>query len=191
MVKEPLEWKSPQWWRNQPVENRLEFIRAPKRLREFTTSAIPDWPIDMVEDFEVGKSYLLTGRAGGGKSIQAYMAACELVRTYQVSARFISAEQYIEMLKDSFDNDGLLPIEYSSPYTIKNIKGVFDIVVLDGLGDERLTDFAAHEMGTLIRTRYDKMLTTIVTTRLTMPEVRARYGERLASPLADFDMEMV
>ena len=95
------------------------------------------------------------------------------------------------MIKDSFDNEGLLPMEYSSPFMVKNIKGVFDVVVLDGLGDERLTEFAAHEIGTLIRTRYDKMLTTIVTTRLTIPEIKARYGERLASPLAEFDMEML
>lgn len=188
MVKEPLEWKSPQWWRNQPVENRLEFIRPSPRLREVLQEPTncDDWT-----DWEKGDNVLISGKSMTGKSRKAVAMARDLVRCHNVSARFVTAEQYIEMLKDSFDNDGLLPIEYSSPYTIKNIKGVFDVLVLDGLGDERLTDFAAHEMGTLIRTRYDRMLTTIVTTRLNMVDIRARYGERLASPLAEFDMEMV
>lgn len=188
-MKEPLEWKSPQWWRNRAVEERLEFIRAPKRVRKSARSpgALYDW----FKDWDEGESLLISGSSDTYRSSLALTVVEEMVSEYKVSARWIQAEQYIEMLKDSFDNDGLLPTEYSSPYTIKNIKGVFDVVVIDGLGDERLTEFAAHEMGTLIRTRYDKMLSTIVTTRLTLMEIKARYGERLASPLAEFDMEMV
>lgn len=187
-MKEPIEWKSPQWWRNRPVEERLQFIRPGKRLLD-----VLDDPTDCDEwmDFELGENYLIMGPSMRGKSRKAVAMARDLVRCHDVSARFITTEQYIEGLKDSFDNEGLLPIEYSSPYTIKNIKGVFGVLVLDGLGDERKTEFAAHEIGTLIRTRYDKMLTTIVTTRLSMPDIVNRYGERLASPLAEFNMEMM
>jgi len=169
------------------LEERLEFARAPMRVRRESTDE--DAFMDFVDRWEEGSSLLLTGKSGTGKSIKAFDTAQQLATVHNLSVRWASADQYIDMIKDSFDNDGLLPYEYSSPYLVKNIKSTFDVVVLDGLGDERLTEFAAHELGSLIRVRYDKMRTTIVTTRLSMVDLKARYGERLAVPLADFDTE--
>jgi DNA replication protein DnaC len=107
-----------------------------------------------------------------------------------VSGRWVEADDYIEMIKDSFDNDGLLPEMYSSPHVVKYVKGVFDVVVIDGLGEERLTEFASHELGSLIRKRFDKQKATIITSRLSLQDIKNRYGSRLANPLADFDLEV-
>lgn len=190
MVTEPLEWKSPKWWRNRPVEERLEFIRPPRRLKNSRLSC-PPWTGEFVDNWELGDGLVITGRPGSPTGECALDIAVGLVKEKGASVRWIAAEQYIEMIKDSFDNDGLLPTEYSSPYTIKNVKGVFDVVVVDGLGDERLTEFAAHEMGSLIKTRWDRMLTTIVTTNLSLLDIKSRYGERLSVPLAAFETRKV
>jgi len=63
-------------------------------------------------------------------------------------------------------------------------------VVTEGLGEERLTEFASHELGSLIRKRYDKQKATIITSRLSLQDIKNRYGSRLANPLADFDFEV-
>ena len=108
-----------------------------------------------------------------------------LVLDNPLSGRFVTSDRYIEMLKDQFDNDNLLPEMYSSPYLIKYIQGVFDIVVLDGVGQERETEFSIHEIGSLIRRRHEDMRTTIITTTLGASDFTRRYGDRVKSAVLD------
>lgn len=186
-VKEPLEWRSEIWWRNRPVEERLGWLHLPPRIEH--SMATLSHPIDWATKWQHGDNLFIYGKTNTGKSVLAAQMLKSLVEYLPVSGRWIEADTYIQMLKDSFDSDGHLGEEYSSPYTIKNVKGVFDILVIDGLGDERLTEFAAHEMGSLIRGRYDRLKSTIITSRLSIGDIANRYGERLATPMASFDME--
>jgi DNA replication protein DnaC len=194
MKPEPIEWKSAAWWRNLPVLDRMSFTKIPKRIAE--QAGVPSVQMtptvaSFVEDYEPGACLYIQGPSGSGKSTQAAMALISMVRDLPVSGRWVDPDRYIDMIKDSFDNDGLLPVEYGSPYTVKNIKAVFDVVVLDGLGEERLTEFAAHEIGSLIRTRFDNMRTTIITSRLSIEDIKRRYSERLATPMVEFDLEVL
>lgn len=182
----PLEWKSEQWWRNRPIDERLFHMHLPPRLAGMPAD-VPD--IDYLQNWQMGDSLLIYGQSGTGKSELAADVLDALVSRPLVSGRWVEADDYIEMIKDSFDNDGLLPEMYSSPHLVKYIKGVFDVVVIDGLGDERLTDFAKHELGSLIRKRHDRMKSTIITSRLSLADIRDRYDARLATVLADFSME--
>ena len=179
----PLEWKSEAWWRNRSTEERLFHLHIPKRIRE----NMSDW-----DAFNIGPdtNLFLQGSSGSGKSLIAAHTLTRIIKNHKVSGRWVEADDYIEMIKDSFDNDGLLPEMYSSPHVVKYVKGVFDVVVIDGLGEERLTEFASHELGSLIRKRYDKQKATIITSRLSLQDIKNRYGSRLANPLADFDFEV-
>lgn len=185
----PLDWKSEVWWRNRPLDERLFHLHLPERIVAMGMSADPP-PLDYFKNWKPGDNLFIHGPSGSGKTQMASEILDALVRAHKVSGRYIGADPYIEMLKDSFDNDGLLPEMYSSPHLVKYVKGVFDIVVVDGLGDERLTDFAQHELGGLIRQRHDRMKSTIVTSRLNIGDISNRYtGGRLAAVLADFSME--
>lgn len=178
----PLDWKSENWWRNRSVGERLFHLHVPKRIHE----AMEDWPAVALRG---DGNLFIQGPSGSGKSLIAARTLTEAVKEHSVSGRWLEADDYIEMIKDSFDNDGLLPEMYSSPHIVKYVKGVFDVVVIDGLGEERLTEFASHELGSLIRKRYDKQKATIITSRLSIQDIKSRYGSRLANPLADFDFE--
>jgi hypothetical protein len=93
------------------------------------------------------------------------------------------------MLKDQFgDSDNLLPSMYSSPYLVKYLQGVFDVVVLDGAGQERETEFASHELGSLLRRRHDDMRTTIITSSLSVLDFTKRYGDRVKSIVNDMSV---
>lgn len=182
MSNEPIEWKSANWWRNRPVEDRLEWLHIPKRY----VDAKARTPIDL-SSFEPGDNYIIHGLARSGKTTTAVAALQSLVIDHSLTGRFVVADDYVEWIKDSFENDGLMPSEYSSPYLIKNIKAVFDVLVLDGLGEERDTPFARHELGTLLRKRYDDMRTTIITTSLTPDQIVKRYEARVAGAIESYE----
>jgi DNA replication protein DnaC len=181
----PIEWKSEAWWRNRSKDERLFHMHIPKRIRE----NMDGWH-HCPHNKELPNLFI-QGPSGCGKSLIAASTLKHLVSDHNCSGRWVEADDYIEMLKDSFDSNGVLPEMYSSPHLIKYIKGVFDVVVIDGLGEERLTEFASHELGSIIRKRYDKQKATIITSRLSIQDIKNRYGSRLANPLADFDHEVI
>jgi DNA replication protein DnaC len=160
----------------------MAFVHFPRRLKEEMGAG------ELPPDFEPGINYLLTGGTKRGKSLTAAHWVKGLLESQELSARWVPADDYVEWIKDSFNNDGEMGIEYSNPYLIKYVKAVYDVVVLDGLGEERQTDFARHELGSLIRKRYDDMRTTIITSRLPVRDILDTYGERVSSALDSYDV---
>jgi DNA replication protein DnaC len=183
MFSTPTDWKSEAWWRNRPSEERLFHAHIPPRY-----SSHPSSPVTDLVSWEPGGNYLITGPSGAGKSLYAGRLLASLLSEHPVSGRWTEADDYVEMIKDSFNNDGELPEMYSNPHLVKMIKASFDVVVLDGLGQERRTDFAVHELGSLIRKRAEKMKSTIITTSMPVRELNARYGERIKSILSEYEV---
>lgn len=187
----PSEWKAQGWWRNRSTEERLFHLHVPRRWRdvqfgdlELPTNTI-DQALDWIKGYQPGDSLYIYGRSGGGKTIMAQAMLKRLVGEDKLSGRFISSERYIDMLHDSFDNDNELPEMYSSRHLLKYIQGVFDIIVLDGVGQERDTEFTRHEVGSLIRRRYEDERSIIVTTSLSQMDFVRRYGDRVKSSISD------
>lgn len=178
----PTDWKSAAWWRNRPVEERLFHAKIPARFK--TVVELTDEICEWVANYEPGNNLFIYGKSGSGKTVMAQAVLRQLISA-GASGRFISADRYIEMLKDQFDNENSLPEMYSSPYLVKYIQGVFDAVLLDGVGQERETEFSIHEIGSLIRRRYDDMKTVIVTTTLSSMDFNRRYGDRVKSAVMD------
>lgn len=181
MPETPITWKSAAWWRNRPPEDRQYFVKAPKRYVEYEPT-----PQLLTTKFKLGDNFLVTGRSATGKSTRAVKTVLDIVKSSNWSGRFVSADEYVEMIKDTFDNHGELPEMWSSPHLLKYIKGVFDIVILDGLGQERTTEFAKHEIGSLIRRRYEMGLSTIITTDIPLTDITVRYGSRVGAALMDY-----
>lgn len=177
----PTDWKSVNWWRNREFEERKFHAKVPPRLNH-------DYYLmdhKFITEYKPGDSLLITGPSGCGKTYMAVQLLNSLLASGKISGRFVDADDYIEMIKDSFSNDGDMPEMYSSPHLLKYIKGVWDVVVLDSLGNERQTDFAKHEMGTLLRHRHDHNRTTIVTSTYNLTDLRNKYGDRVSTPLID------
>jgi DNA replication protein DnaC len=184
----PTEWKSARWWQNRTPEERTAWASLPSRwssialsdvnVSEKSLSKVRSW----IDSYTAGVSGLyITGPSAGGKTILAQAVLKELFQCHLVSGRFVSSERYVEMLKDQFDNDNELPEMYAIPHLVKYLQGLFDVVVLDGVGQERSTEFSQHEIGSLLRRRYEDGRTTIVTTALSLPDFVRRYGQRVAA----------
>lgn len=191
----PTEWKSARWWQNRSVDERLTWAHLPPRWSdaEYSPHKLSDGTNKAIAAFLDGRTngLLLHGPSGSGKTPVAVGILRQVITTQPLSGRFITAERYVEMLKDQFDNDNELPEMYSMPHIVKYLKGVFDLVVLDATGQERATEFSYHEIGSLLRRRNEDCRRTIVTTHLTPTEFVRRYGDRVASVLEDMTITRV
>lgn len=180
----PLDWKSEVWWRKRPIDERLFHMHLPPRIKTDLLLSSVSWPA--FDQLPAG--IVISGPAATGKSIKAAGIMEKALNDHELSGRWVEANDYVDMIKESFNNDGVLPEMYSTPHLLKYIKGGFDVLVLDGLGEEYKTDFASHELGSLIRKRFDRMKCTIITTQLSLPDIRAKYGDRLGTVLDEFEL---
>lgn len=186
----PTDWKSEKWWNNRTLEERLFHLRIPRRWAD-ADIALPAQVSHWLKNWQYGDSLYLHGPSGAGKTVIAKVALTCLLSKHSVSGRFVSSEKYIEMLKDSFENDGFLPEMYSSPYLLKYIQGVYSIVLLDSVGNERETEFSVHEIGSLIRRRNEDMRSMIITTHLSVVDFARRYGDRVSGSINDMTIVKV
>lgn len=185
----PLDWKSAKWWANRPVEERLHWANFPRLYTDMCMSNLhPDIARKGQSWLESAGSpgLLITGKAGTGKTGLAQALGKEIISTQKKSVHFVSADRYVEMIKDSFDQDSNeLPEMYPMPHLLRYIKDVFHIVIIDALGRERPTDFSQYELGALLRRRYEECRQTIVTTSLSLADIGARYGDSARAVLYD------
>jgi DNA replication protein DnaC len=187
----PTDWKSEKWWRNRPANERAFHLHVPKRWQHITFSdleiddRIHDELKSWLSSFKSGDNMYIYGRSGTAKTIIAQALLREIVMKHELSGRFVGSERYIDMLQDSFDNNNLLPEMYSSPYLLKYIQGVFDVVLIDGAGQERNTEFTRFEIGSLIRRRYEDGRSTIITTVMSPVDFSRHYGDRVKMPISE------
>lgn len=187
-VATPTDWKSEKWWQNRPVEERLHHLRAPKRVLSAPEFPLPPQLQQWVDNFAVGNNLLIHGRSGSRKTTAAVGIAQAVIRSHKVSARYVDADDYVEMTKESFNHDGLLPEMYSTPHLLKYLKNTFDLVIVDNLGQERLTEFSSHTVAGLIKKRHDQMRSTILVSPYNVVDINRRYDNFTASALADYDI---
>jgi len=112
------------------------------------------------------------------------------VASFPVGGFFITAEKFVEASYDEIRNDGELPDEYGNEYMLKYLNAVYDVVVLDGLGGEKKTDFTKSAITTLLNSRYEQKLLTIVTSEHSIASIGRLYSPRLASILQDSTLQI-
>ena len=169
--------RSPKWLRSFSAEDRLAHARVPVRFREFTEPGMeppPNGAVEWVSNYERGD--LL--RIGGGNPVSAAKRAAwilgALVRKGE-SARWIASEDYVTLFKDEWEDDS----EGRLWRELKYIARGYDVLVLDGLGEEPNTDFERKILASLVRTRIENGLTVVATTPLSVVDM-AHYSKRMA-----------
>lgn len=198
------EWHGPRYWRNRPAEERVANAHIPKRYREKTidnydeevgswgvTKAIRGWMSNFDTNLQNGEGLFLCGNTGTGKTHLAAAMLTELLRTKKVGGFFMTTEKFIEATYDEirYKEEGL-PDTYSDPFLLKYIQSVYDVLVLDGLGSEKKTDFTKSAVTSLLNSRYEKQLVTIITSEYSIVGLGRLYGPRLASILQDSTLQI-
>jgi hypothetical protein len=168
--------RSPKWLRSFSPEDRLDHARVPIRFREFSEPGMeaPTGGVEWMDQYERGDLLRIGGNNPVNSAKRASWILGALVRKGE-SARWIASEDYVTLFKDEWEDDS----EGRLWRELKYIARGYDVLVIDGLGEEPNTDFERKILASLVRTRIENGLTVVATTPLSTVDM-AHYSKRMA-----------
>jgi len=134
-----------------------------------------------VRDWVVGGStgsLTLLGAVGTGKTYLALAVARAFITDGRRAVMFLPM---VEALSSMRPDGGLSPVELSS----------IDLLVLDDVGTERVTEWAAEQMYAVLNRRWLSELPTVITSNLPLDELATHLGPRAWSRLTGDDSVVV
>ena len=121
------------------------------------------------------RDMLLSGPSGLGKSFLMHAMTARLIER-SVNVLMISAYSFLQMARKS---------HFEGEDGVKELMDV-PVLMLDDLGSEPLMqNITVEQLFHLINERQSRGLSTVISTNLTLKELRERYTERIASRLND------
>ncbi|MCN9240711.1 ATP-binding protein [Streptomyces sp. RY43-2] len=124
-----------------------------------------------------GRSLLIVGTTGTGKTYQAYGAVRSLlIAGVRLRWKAITAADLYAELRPRPGHDGereLMDLARCS------------LLIIDDLGAAKSSEWTEEITMRLINRRYNAMLPTLITTNLGMADLRAHIGDRVASRLTE------
>lgn len=119
---------------------------------------------------------MLVGDVGRGKTFLS-SAIANVVVAAKKSVVYFTFAEFLDLVRmHRFDDDE----EYRNG--IQRLLDA-DLIVLDDLGAEKVTEFVLQELFNIINHRINRRLPMVVSTNLTAHELEDTYGERIASRL--------
>jgi len=172
------------------VCERLECIKTRKakymagHIKEFMVKAgIPPRFHDLKTSRDL-QSYInsprgvyLHGKAGRGKTVMACSIAREIILKGDY-IEYYSSPKLIMQLQDSFKGEGDSAFEMLEKISRK------EVIILDDLGAEKLTDFVRQSLYFLINEREQWMKKTIITSNYSLEELDRYIDGRISSRIA-------
>ena len=133
-----------------------------------------------VDTFEPGKeNLLLMGSAGTGKTFLSNCIADALMKK-GISVIYLSANQLFEALADhAYSREEAGQEEYYH-WVLDS-----DLLIVDDLGTELNNSLVSSELFFCLNERELRRRSTMISTNLTMNQIRASYSERVASRLME------
>ena len=120
------------------------------------------------------RGIFLTGYVGTGKT---HLAVSIVDHVARIKHRKIASFILFESVPELMDRIR----ERRSMNWLRNTLNACDLLVLDDLGTEHITDWSIQIMHDIVDIRYRIKKHTIITTNLSLEEVREEYGERMFS----------
>ena len=161
------------WYTDGDERDRMEynFIRTKNFAESFSPSS--------------GKNLLLIGKTGTGKT-HLSTAIAKAVIEKGFSVLYDSTQNILS----AFESD-----KFRSPRDESEFKSdkylETDLLILDDLGAEFTTQFTVSCLYNLLNTRYNRGLSTVISTNLSDEELQAKYEDRIFSRLIGQDTEIL
>ncbi len=142
-------------------------------IAEFARDRCEKWA-DRYPDVQK-RDILLSGPSGLGKTFLMHAMAARLIER-GVNVLMVSAYSFLQMARKS---------HFEAEDGVKDLMDV-PVLMLDDLGSEPLMqNITVEQLFHLINERQRMGLSTVISTNLTLPELKDRYTERIASRLND------
>lgn len=133
---------------------------------------------NLADKFTPGaRGLFLSGSCGTGKTHLAGAIVHALIKCGH-RAILMTTNRLLDTLKSAFGDT-------KRTAQIKDELYTADLLVLDDLGAEHISDWAKSELFNLLNERYEMNKTTILTTNLSIEALTARLGKRTISRIAE------
>jgi DNA replication protein DnaC len=134
------------------------------------------------ENFEVGRSMMLLGQVGTGKTHLAAGMLQAIIRefcTQGLVGRYATAGGIIRSVKETFGTHGKTESQVYADLVAPHL------LVIDEVGVQHGTDFERQVLFEVINGRYERTRPTIVLGNVGIPELRQCLGDRVVDRLRD------
>lgn len=119
----------------------------------------------------INTNLLFYGNSGTGKTFLSWCIAKELLDRGNLVV-YKTADELLRALKD---------VKFNNDTDLENLLVNCDLLIIDDLGSEQITDFSSSELFTLINKKILKNKKMIISTNLSLPLISKRYSERISS----------
>lgn len=138
-----------------------------------------DYAANFSEIKKTGRSFLMLGKVGTGKTHLSVGIALEIMKNGH-NAVFTSASKMLRAIKDTYRNDS----EYSESDIIKKYTSC-GLLIVDEVGVQRGSEYEKDMLFDVINERYESIKPTIILSNLAIDEVKLFLGERVFDRLRE------
>jgi len=167
---------------NKSLESFRPVTPQHKEIVEFANNFIRTFRVDAPN--QPTKGLLLCGKEGTGKTHIAVAILKAVVEKGHRGLYWNVPELFLELRRTmnaqtDLDEAGIIDEAVET-----------DLLVLDDLGAEKVSEYVMDRLYVLINGRYQNDLPTIITTNRTLEELRAQIGPRIVSRISEMCMKI-
>ena len=169
VVKENFDTLSYDYFQGTELE---AFQAAVKKCRDFAASF-----------FHTHRSMFLYGTVGTGKTFLSNCIAREAIESGHSVIYFSASVLFDTLARNTYDYKSQETLDY-----LYNDLYNCDLLVIDDLGTEQSTTFTLSHLFTCLNERINRGKSMIISTNLSLPELKDRYQDRIFSRItSSFD----
>lgn len=127
---------------------------------------------------EKGRGIYLFGTVGSGKTHAAYAIVKRFAEVGRPAPMFWNMTELVHELKIDMDRK-------EKSYTSEDIINAKNLLIIDDLGAERMSEWVAEVIYLLVNRAYVDMRPIVITSNLKPSELADRVGERIASRIVE------
>ena len=174
--------------KNEIAEQIDSYLRERGVPRRFLNARISDFPAPWQKLRESSEGIFLGGSRGVGKTHLAVALMREMILNTQIRNHsgtfridlqkmplFISVPELLLEIRETYGDNAL-----SEKAVIDKYSWV-DVLIVDDLGAEKTSDWVLQTLYTIMDRRYREELRTIITSNLSIEEIRDKLDDRIAS----------
>ncbi len=136
------------------------------------------------EEFDLSTKHglMFYGHAGSGKTHLTVAITRHIIEIKQIPVKFVRIVDLLLEIRKTFDENESWKAENEGDLLRKYT--FIPLLILDDIGSEKTTDWVRQVLYQIIDERWIEQRPIIITSNLTLEELEARLGERIASRIA-------